>query len=84
VKDLYNKIDIELSAYCIAFILVFLTAPIVQIYYVEFSCNEVVVEDKPLWLHILAIDWFLILIVIVMAMIGMLLTKVHNYLTKKN
>ena len=84
MKKIYRQLDFHTAISWISLIFVFIIIPIFQVYSGEFKLDGKVIELE-WWFYLLAIfiwDWFIIIFLIAISMIGMMFTKLHNYLTK--
>lgn len=86
MKDLYNRLDLKTGLWWMFLIIMFLVVPLYKVSTIHIECNEKVLEIV-WWMYMLGVfvyDWFLIILAISLSMIGMLMTKIHNLLTKDN
>lgn len=83
--NIYKRLDIKTALWWIFLIVFFIGAPVFQLATGELKINGEVVKDIPIWMYFVAIaiyDLAMIALIIAMGLIGMILTKLYNFITK--
>ena len=84
MKKIYSEINISTAIWWIVLITLFLIVPLIKVHGITIECNEEVL--RPVWwmylVGVFIYDWVFIILMIAVSMVGMLLAKLHNYLTK--
>lgn len=86
MKDFYDRLDISTGIWWVFLIFIFLIYPILTLYGGSLKVSGEPIEPS-WWMYILAVfvwDWFVIILLTALSLIGLILTKIHNYITKEN
>jgi len=85
MKEVYEKLDLGVGVWWIVLIIMFVVVPIYKVDTMVIPCGEEVI-DKDWWMYVFGIfvfDFVLIVLLIAVSLMGMILAKLHNFLTKE-